>query len=71
MSDSVSVSGPVEVKTDSNARVAFDLMSYISGWEQPSDTDKQGREYWLTLYWQCYQAASGHSLSTVLRHERQ
>lgn len=70
MSDSISISGPVEVKSDSNARAAYDLMSYISNWEPPSDTDKRGRDYWLTLYWQCYQAASGPSLATVLRQER-
>jgi len=70
MSDSVSVSGPVEVKSDSNARVAYDLMSHVANWEGAPDSDKHSRKYWLTLYWQCYQAASGRNLSTVLREER-
>jgi hypothetical protein len=68
---SVSVSGPVQVKSDSNARVAYDLMSHISGWEDAPRDERKKREYWLTLYWQCYQAASGRSLSTVLQQPKQ
>jgi len=68
---SISVSGPVAIKSDSNARVAYELMSHISGWESASDSDKRKRDYWLKLYWQCYQAASGSSLSHVLQQPRQ
>lgn len=67
MTDSISVSGPVAVKSDSNARVAYELMSYISGWESAPEAEKRTREYWLKLYWQCYQAADGSSLSHVLQ----
>lgn len=64
---SVSVSGPVAIKNDSNARVAYDLMTHISGWEEAPRNDKKTRNYWLKLFWQCYQAASGKGLATVLQ----
>ena len=64
---SVSVSGPVAIKSDSNARVAYELMLHISGWETVSDSDKRNRDYWLKLYWQCYQASSGASLGHTLQ----
>jgi len=64
---SVSVSGPVAIKSDSNARVAYELMTLISNREKPSEADTKTREYWLKLYWQCYQATDGSSLSHVLQ----
>lgn len=70
MADSISVSGPVAVKTDSNARVALELMTHISSWENTTDAQKKDRDYWLKLYWQCYQAASGSALSHVLQQNR-
>lgn len=67
---SVSVSGPISIKSDSAARVAYELMSFISGWESPTDSNKKSREYWLKLYWQCYQASSGASLSHTLQQSK-
>lgn len=67
---SISVSGPVAVKTDSNARVALELMEHIAAWENKQNIDKANREYWLKLYWQCFQAASGSRLSHVLQQEK-
>ena len=52
MSDSISVSSPVKVITDSSARVALDLMDRISVREKATDAQKESREYWLTLFHQ-------------------
>lgn len=64
---SISVAGPVAIKSDSNARVAYELMSLIANREKAPATDVSTREYWLKLYWQCYQAANGASLSHTLQ----
>jgi len=66
--DNVSVSGPIDVVTDSKQRVAFDLMKLIDS-HSPVELDRQSKDYWLTLYRQCYKAASGSSLESILREE--
>lgn len=53
---SVSVSGPVHVESESRARVAFDLMRHISAYEQRDDSNP--RKYWLDLYSECWRAAA-------------
>ena len=70
MADSISVSGPIDIKNDSNSRVALELMQHIAGWEDKGEAEKSTRDYWLKLYWQCYQAASGSSLSHVLQKDK-
>lgn len=64
---SVSVSGPVAIQSDSRARVAYDLMLYISGRESASEQERRSRGYWLELYSQCYKAASGASVPHAAR----
>lgn len=66
--DNVSVSGPIDVVTDSKQRVAFDLMKLIDA-HSPVELERQKKDYWLTLYRQCYKAASGSSLESILREE--
>lgn len=66
-SDSVSVSGPVEVESISREAVAFKLMNHISNWEDTNN--KNSRRYWLGLYRQCYKATSGASLESILKEE--
>jgi hypothetical protein len=64
--EDVRVTQPVEIKSESEARVAYDLMVHISAWEKGKDSDKNTREYWLTLYRHCRKAARGDVLSAVL-----
>lgn len=59
---SVSVSGPVSIESDSKARVAFDLMTRIS---QNEKEQPRTREYFLTLFSQCYQVANGTDIEYV------
>jgi hypothetical protein len=61
--DSVSVSGPIRVMSDSPERVAFELMHLISSNE---DVTKD-RRYFLTLYTQCYKATHNHPLDSILK----
>jgi hypothetical protein len=69
MAESVNVSGPIDIRSDSRQRVAYDLMDKISRYEEGRDNDKKRRDYWLTLYNQCYKAASGSSLQSTLKAE--
>ena len=68
-SDSVQITKPVEVQNDAKARVAFDLMDHISRREDGKDAEKKTRDYWLTLYGQCYKAANGEALQYVLEQK--
>jgi hypothetical protein len=63
----MSISGPVTVdlKENSTAAVAFDLMKFLGNAGSTRD-DRANREYWLTLYRQCYKAASGYTLESIL-----
>lgn len=66
MTDNVSVSGPVEIQSDSHSRVAFELMKHISSWENAQDAEKHTRDYWLKLYVQCNGATRGLPLARIL-----
>ena len=66
--ESVSVSGPIDVITDSKQRVAFDLMKQID-YYSPLKSEQKSKEYWLKLYRQCYKAASGSALESILKEE--
>ena len=58
--DSVSVSGPVRVQSDSAERVAFDLAQLIASHTR-IDFDQKNEAYWLDLYSKCLRAAKGRS----------
>ncbi|MEW6206664.1 MAG: hypothetical protein AB1516_15230 [Pseudomonadota bacterium] len=66
--ENVSVSGPVEIKTDSKARVALDLMKHIDQYSELK-TEQKTKDYWLKLFRQCYKAANGQSLESILKEE--
>ncbi len=66
--ESVSVSGPVTVKHDEKARVAFDLMRLIDDYAKVK-SEQKSKEYWLGLYRQCWKAANGNSLESILKDE--
>ncbi|MES2208094.1 MAG: hypothetical protein V4525_15025 [Pseudomonadota bacterium] len=58
---------PKKILTDTEARVAFDLMITIAVEEHnEGDDNKKGRDYWLTLYHQCRQATANAPLKTIL-----
>lgn len=67
MVDKTSLSGPVEIKDNSEARVAYDLMLLIANKEvgftmSPNKNvseEQKLRDYWLKLYSQCHKAARG------------
>jgi len=65
MADQTSVSGTVKIDNDSADRVAFDLMKQIAMHEAKT-TAKDGRDYWLTLYWQCRKATYSTDLTKIL-----
>lgn len=70
MSDSRTVSGRVEVDHDSRAAVAFRLTEKIGNEEFHSNSSvARDRKYWLTLYRQCWKAANGNNLESVLKQE--
>ncbi len=66
--ETVSVSGPIEIKQDSKSRVAFDLMLKIDQ-HSALQFDQKPKEYWLKLYRQCWKAANGNSLESILKEE--
>ena len=59
MAAQTSISGPVRIESESSARVAYDLMIKIAGFETNGVKD---RAYFLTLYSQCRQVASGSTI---------
>lgn len=63
------ITQPVEIKNDSDSRVAYDLMDHISRHEVNVDAEKKTREYWLTLYHQCRTAARGAALQHILERK--
>ena len=69
MTDNINISRPVEIQSDAKARVAFDLMDFISRREKGEDQKKEARAYWLTLYRQCYKAADGETLPNILEQK--
>lgn len=64
MADDIRVTSPIAIQSDSKARVAFDMMQHIASHDGNQVT--RNREYWLILYTQCFKAASGHTLKSVL-----
>ena len=64
--EDIRVTHPVEIKADSEARVAFDLMQFIASREQVAEEQKRTREHWLKLYLQCRAAAREANLERVL-----
>ena len=63
--DSVSVSGPINVQSDSKERVAFELMEKIDIFSEVRSESKD-KAYWLTLYSQCLSTVRGGSVSRIL-----
>ena len=66
--DSVSVSGPVKVVSDSPHRVALDLAQQIDYFSE-LDSRQKDRNYWLTLYSQCLHVVHGRSVSSALKDD--
>ena len=62
MSDSITVTRPIEIKDKSIERVAFDLMEKIANAEKFHNKDGEKktnpREYYLKLYNQCLKVTS-------------
>ena len=59
--EKVSVSGPIDIESNSKQAVAFKLMQHIAGYENAPGDKLNTRQYWLTLYRQCYKATDGKS----------
>jgi hypothetical protein len=57
-SESVSVSGPVRVHSDSKERVAFDLAQLIASHTR-MEFDQKNETYWLNLYAKCLRVTKG------------
>jgi hypothetical protein len=62
----IKVTSPVKIESDSKARVAFELMDKIDGYTS-DDAMRKDKKYWLSLYLQCYKAANGYSLESILK----
>jgi len=55
-----------EFMVASPEKVAFDLMVKIAGAEMGTIVENRSRDYWLTLYHQCYLSTRGTSLDIIL-----
>ena len=64
--EDIRITHPLEIKTDSEARVAYDLMIFISAKEHATEEQKKTREHWLKLYLQCRRASREANLQHVL-----
>ena len=64
--EDIRVTQPIEIKSDSEARVAYDLMLFISAREKIDDAQKHSRDHWLKLYLQCRRASREATLKDVL-----
>ena len=58
----------VKVVSDTKERVAYDLMNRIAS-ETRDSSQMNDKKYWLSLYRQCYKAADGCALETILKEE--
>lgn len=65
---SVSVSGPVKVVSDSPQRVALELADKINKYVDVNTA--RSTEYWLTLYSQCLKAANGWDVEQILKQRQ-
>ncbi|MCK4621530.1 MAG: hypothetical protein KAT62_04865 [Desulfuromonadales bacterium] len=66
MAENLSISGPVEIQSDSKQRVAYDLMGKIAYHDKAAQKDKK---YWLSLYCQCLKATTGSDIEFILKEE--
>ncbi len=66
--ETVTISGPVNVASDSRQRVAFDLMKAIDFCASVKSEQKD-RKYFFTLYRQCYKATNGEHLQYILEEK--
>lgn len=66
--DSVSVSGPVSIQSDSKERVALELMEKVDSYSSMISESKD-KAYWLNLYSQCLSIVRGNSVSRILGGE--
>lgn len=55
-----------ELQVTGPEKVAFDLMVKIAGAEMGTMIDNRSRDYWLTLYHQCYLSTQGAGLEEIL-----
>jgi hypothetical protein len=67
VADSLSVSGPIEIKDNGAARVALELMEKID-YVIPEGT-RRDAAFYLRLYRQCYKATHGNALKYILNEE--
>jgi hypothetical protein len=58
--DTVSVTGPIQIHSDSKERVAFELAELIAK-HSGLAFEKKDEAYWLTLYDKCLRATKGRS----------
>lgn len=65
---STRVSGSVEIEQTSQEAVAFNLMQRVSQYEDSKEIRKD-RNYWLSLYRQCWKATKGYALEDILKAE--
>ena len=66
----VSVSGPVQVESESRYRVALELMQIVDGFERKvveEKGQKRDRKYWFTLYSQCLSCTHGRSIDNIMK----
>ncbi len=61
------ISGPVRVVDNSIERVALDLAYQIA--QDEATSVQKDRQYWLTLYRQCYKATRGNTLESILKQD--
>lgn len=66
----VSVGGPIEIKSHTPERVAFELMDLVSRWENAPEETKRTREYWLDLYYECHSVVTGSKPRHMRERER-
>lgn len=64
MADRISVTGPIDVQSDSKERVAYDLMIRVM--QSESDV-KRDREYFFKLFEQSLSIVQGGSATKVLK----
>lgn len=68
VNDSVSISGPVNVQSDSKERVALELMEKVDSYSSMI-SERKDKAYWLNLYSQCLSIVRGNSVSRILGGE--
>lgn len=72
MAEKMSIESPVKVDLGSNsaAAVAYDLMRFIGSGDDLKNKDQESRrQYFLTLYRQCWKATNGYGLESILQRD--